>query len=162
MIFLNPGNPRFRQPCHFSGMRNCRVATAIAAAPQKGWFTTPLRLYPLLWQPECWHWQVSFVPALASAHAVLQCLLPSAGAQLQAGCAHFLVGVIKVLLQVSELCAPAPQRSGRCRKHTLRKLGQHCIDGSNNLFRFAHRRHPMCRRFAIAAKSRRKSADPRL
>jgi hypothetical protein len=45
MIFLNPGNPRFRQPCHFSGMRNCRVATAIAAAPQKGWFTTPLRLY---------------------------------------------------------------------------------------------------------------------
>jgi hypothetical protein len=38
------------------------------------------------------------VPEFASAHAVLQCLLPSAGAQLQAGCAHFVVGVIEVLL----------------------------------------------------------------
>ena len=37
---------------------------------------------------------MSFVAAFASAQAVLQCLLPSADAQLQAGCAHFVVGVM--------------------------------------------------------------------
>jgi hypothetical protein len=44
---------------------------------------------PLLWQSLCWHWQVSWDMPFASAQAVLQCLVPSAGTQLQAGCAHF-------------------------------------------------------------------------
>ena len=83
--------------------------------------------------------QVSFVPELASAHAVPQCLLPSAAAQLQAGCAHFVVGVIEVLLR--HLLRQASSRGG---KRTLGKLSQHCIGGSNNLFRFAHRGHPLC------------------
>jgi hypothetical protein len=43
---------------------------------------------------------------------MLQCLLPSAGAQLQAGCAHFVVGVIEVLLtsnafRAEKSCSPA-------------------------------------------------------
>jgi hypothetical protein len=96
------------------------------------------------------HWQVSFVPTPASAHAVLQCLLPSAGAQLQAGCAHFVVGVIEVLLRLMNFVGKSlilqhfsSQGFRTMSNQILRKLAQHCIDGSHILFRFAHPGHPI-------------------
>jgi len=42
--------------------------------------------------------------------------------------------------------------SGQSR-NLLRKLGQDCIDASNNLFRFARHRHPCASRFASARSS---------
>ena len=50
---------------------------------------------PWAWHSGCWHWQVSSNMPFASAQCVLQCFFPSGATQLQAGCAHLCVVVIK-------------------------------------------------------------------
>ena len=102
------------------------------------------------WHPGCWHWHVISKVPFASAQLSLQYSFPSAGIQLQAGCAHLDVvfmgapfaeralpsrrncslemldhGVeqVSVLLSEAHLSLPTPQHRTR---------------GNNTLFSFAH------------------------
>jgi len=80
-----------------------------ASCRHRGWLIDyDFRASP--WHLGCWHWHVSSTRPFASAQVALQYSFPSAGTQLQAGCAHLdaaFIGTpfVERILSFRKLCA---------------------------------------------------------